>query len=90
MIKACITFYGSEKDQHGMPKQFNRYYIYVSPFKDDNLYNIASIISFSGSPELNSPHLMFKGELESALLEVVNKLRNLDDNKSLLEEFYKL
>lgn len=89
MIKACITFYSSEKDQYGMPKKFNRYYIYVSPFEGDNLYSVASLISFSGSPVLDHPHLMLKGELEEALLEMVNKLRNLDNNKNLLESFYK-
>ena len=90
MIKACITFYSSEKDEYGMPKQFNRYYIYVSPFTDDNLYSVASIINYNATIGLDSPHLMLKGELKNALDKMVDKLRNLDKNKKLLELFCEL
>ena len=88
MIKANITFYGSEKDQYGMPKPFNRYYIFVSPFEDDSSYSVASVMSVNGSPLLYSPHIMFKGAVEEALHEMTNKLRNLEDNKNLKELFH--
>lgn len=88
MIKANITFYGIEKDKYGMPKPFNRYYIFVSPFEDDSSYCIASVINFNGSPLLNNPHIMFKGTSEEALHQMMNKLRNLGDNKNLKELFH--
>lgn len=58
MIKANITFYSSEKDKYDMSKPFNRYYIFVSPFEDDSLYSINSIMSFNRSPLLDSPHVI--------------------------------
>lgn len=87
MIQSNITFYGSEKDQYCMSKPFNRYYIFVSPFEDDSSYSIASVMSFNGSPLLDSPHIMLKGRVEEVLHEITNKLRNLEDNKNSKELF---
>ena len=88
MIQSNITFYRSEKDKYVVFKLFKQYYIFASLFEDNSSYSIASLISFNGSPLLKITHIMFKGTSEEAVHQIMNKLRNLGDNKSLKELYH--
>lgn len=85
MINRTVTFYGSNRDQFGMPNPFYRYLIIENeaPWLGDSHY-IASILSLTdSSPMPKKRNFLSDQGVEKALELAVNALKSLSQMKSL-------
>ena len=86
MIKANIKFFGTERDEDGMPKPYHSYFVVSSPWQQNDS-GVASVIALScDTPIPNPPHkLVLNGGPGKAFEEILKLLRNIKQNKGLNE-----
>ena len=86
MIKANVTFFGTEQDQYGMPKPHHSYLVVSSPWQTYNS-GVASAIPLSDdAPTPNPPHkLTMTGGPQKAYEQMLKVLIDLPQNNGLPE-----
>lgn len=81
-----MKFFGTKKDQYGMPVPFHSYFVVASPWQSDGS-GVASAVPLSiAAPAPNPPHkLELQGGPEKAFEAMLEILRLLPKNQRITE-----
>lgn len=86
MITAHVSFFGSDKDNYGIPKPYHGYFVIASSWQSEGSGIASAMPLTTATPSLsNSQKLVLQGGTEKAFAEIVEMLRNLPANKGLTE-----
>jgi hypothetical protein len=80
MIKAVAKFWGTGRDQSGMPEPYNSYLVISSPWETQEC-GIASVVPISGSARLSKSQFLAdrggeRAAFESAITSLKGELSN--------------